>query len=81
LFLYASWPYHEKVAFTVTFKPLPVAKLLSYDLFGRKVYETELPAGTGSSIVNCSNWPPGIYLVRLQSFGVTVAKANIIKQY
>lgn len=48
------------------------------DITGRKVEEISILPSETSKAVNCSHWPPGIYLGQLISDGKIVAKGKVV---
>lgn len=65
--------------FTVSFVQAlqQAGKLQVYNMLGREQYQSILPSGIQQTYVNCGNWSPGLYFVRLQS-GVKVLRGKVV---
>jgi len=49
-----------------------------YDLFGRRIFSTEVRQGDPQFETDVSSWQPGMYVVRLVYNGQTVGSEKVI---
>lgn len=54
------------------------ATLEAFDLFGKKVNETEIIQDNREIVIDVSRWDRGMYILRMNYIGVTVATTTII---
>ena len=74
------YPNPATEAFSVKFQKLHTGSLCIFDIYGRQTAEIHIPEGEETAVVNCAAWPPGIYILHLQSRGAVVSKGKILKQ-
>jgi len=65
--------------FVVNFQATTQKEMLQFsDIYGRKIDELPISKGQTSSAINCSSWPPGLYLGQLISEGHVIANCKVL---
>ncbi len=73
------FPNPAKDVFMVQFQQINKKSVLQFvDIIGRKVDQISISPSETTQTVNCSHWPPGIYLGQLVSDGKIVAKGKVV---
>lgn len=73
------FPNPAKDVFMVQFQQINKKSVLQFvDIIGRKVDQISISPSETTQAVNCSHWPPGIYLGQLVSDGKIVAKGKVV---